>query len=320
MTEQGADARDLKTIRDRAAVLIVQPGNDPDVWIKAAELLKIAEEIENLRHMSAGSRAVGYVKELAPWAAVFVTLFGLFYQAKQNRDDKAETRWEQAFTAVANGSAGPAEAIEFDKFINSKQHKEDARSAAKEFLEGGPSNFETFKRVFNGLYPDGRAENFEDWLDIDRNLAAVYNSAAAKQPIINFEITWITTKIAAAVRQRSGTAMDLGQVVLYDGDLSGVDFSKANLWGFEPERMNMRDTVLNVSGSSFIAAKWNHSAWWQAKSISKNFLERLEADAHFDDAYSRALGYGVGVSSTKPRYCSETDALGVHDTNTCDRH
>jgi hypothetical protein len=92
-----------------------------------------------------------------------------------------------------------------------------------------------------------------------------------------------------------------------------VDLSKANLWSFDPERMNMKGAILNVNGSSYIASKWNHTAWWQAKSISKNFLEELEVAAHFDGS----TVYGAGIRTSKPEYCSETDALGLHDESTC---
>ena len=98
-----------------------------------------------------------------------------------------------------------------------------------------------------------------------------------------------------------------------DGDFSNVDLSGAKLYGFDPERMDMSGAILNADDSQDYAGKWIHTAWWEARSINRDFLKNLEDKACFKtDIY-----YGKHSHATQPEYRQQTLRLGIPDTHTC---
>jgi hypothetical protein len=315
----------VKVIRERASKLI-SLSSDPDELRKGAELLRTAEEIDRQRaeveklHRKKPTKGVlGQVVDLAPWATVFVSVLAMVIQNWSAHLEQKNAIWERTYHAVSNGSAGSAEIAEFVPFLNLKEHREDARSAAERFLSSGPSDADNFRELFEHAFPAVGPENLNDVLRIDQLLLVAENdhsNQVLRANAIDDEVRWITSKVAPVIRNlKPGTEIDLSRVILEDGDLSGADLSKAKLGGFLPIRMNMNDVTLNVDQSSgYIAAKWKDSAWWQARSISANFLVDLEKDASFGNV---RYGYGEGVNTNIIEYCAKTSAWNVSDGKKC---
>lgn len=100
---------ELEALRQKASTLITQSGDDPGALERGALLLRTVAEVEKdraeaqrLRHEASGGRAnaLDYVKVLAPWATVLVSLATIMVQSFQSHTARAAEKWERTFVSV----------------------------------------------------------------------------------------------------------------------------------------------------------------------------------------------------------------------------
>ena len=314
---------ELEIMRTRAKEMIGDAGAGPDAIIKAAELLRNAEEIENhraqtrkLNEEKPESRLLQFMNLLAPVVTVLILVTTLLIQERDRTKDQAQAQkdkidnrdnenWDRAFKAASDRQEGAqAAAIVLLRGIeeSQSQYREEASKLAISILRGA-KKYDDFQTLFSAEFAPPTQENLDRILNVDRALHQEWVnrrtdptfSKSKDEHLIIGELRFICTQIHPLLQKRPpDRRFDLRFVALFDCDLPNVDLTGADLEGFTTARVSMPGA--NLSGITSISdGYWKDTVWWDAASLSPKLLDYLKKEAPF--AADPPGHYGA---STKP--------------------
>lgn len=326
---------ELDPMRKQARDMASDPNAGLDELVKASELLKNAEDIENTRTQTAKLNAeakrsplIQFLNLLAPTLTVAILAATLFFQFRQQRqteqdrmddrtraetqrrDDRDDARWSEAVKSVSEThEKDPTAAVVLLRGIQqtSKLHADDAVQLTISILRD-VRTFDDFQRLFAVAFSPATQDNLDNILDLDRAIHQQWInrhldpkfSGLEPEHLVIREMSFLCTQIHPLLQKRpAGTFFDLNHVALFDCVIPDVDLTGANLEGFTGARVSMPGA--NLSGvTKFEDGYWNDTVWWNAKTINPDLLAYLKRTAKFS---AEPKGhYGPNLHPTEKEY------------------
>ncbi len=269
------------------------------------EETKLEHENQTAAARERSERRKDYVTLLAPLitvmtlAATLVAQNWQFVRSEKDKTDAAlDAQWLDAKKTIADDTHLSPALITLQPFLNSPKYGEQARLTAVQLAINGTdplfldellgiafvpatwNKLEPLLQIDRGLYVKFSPLNSKSWDTKTGNndLSKLSRTDADALRYINGAIPKVSGQIGSILKSArpDGTPLDLSNAEFLNVNWSGVNLRGARL---ENTRFNGVDLKgADLTGiANFAGAEMYYTAWWEAKSISREFLEYLQA-------------------------------------------
>jgi Pentapeptide repeats (8 copies) len=318
-----------------ALKLVVEIGKTRTELAKAdEELAKLKYENKTASKRERSDRIRDYITFFTPLITIVTLAATLGFQGWQFRKSESDRRaealdaqWREAEKAISTSGELSPGVIALQPFLHDRTYQERAKDLAVELLSNtsdqafftslfGPAltpitcgNLDKLLRLDRRLFARSRPLDDKTWDEAkginDRNRLSNEERVAYKY-VIDAALPQITTQMGIFFKTRAsfglcGSELDLSNTEFTNGDWEGVNLTGANLTNAEIAWTNLHAAQLDVSkyGGFYPYG----TAWWEAKSINKDFLKYLI------DSYPLQLGRAYGPRSELKDQASYDAAL-----------
>lgn len=294
-----------------------------DVAKLQAELQKLNEEVLKVRRENLmapkrerSERLRDYVALLTPVITIVTLAATLIAQNWQfltseaaKREAALDAQWQEAIKTIsASGSLAPG-VVALQPYLRSPKYGEQARDVAVNLLSNSTDPV-FFSNLFGSALGSVEWTNFGRLVQLSRALhtrtsplwAKSWNPKTLKNDLKRLDpkelalfqytdsaMPALTSQMGSLLKttRPDGAAIDLSATHFRMGDWSGANLRGASIEG-------ARITYINLAGAdlggikSFAGADFYRTAWWEAKSMSRELFDHLRA-AH---PYEASTPYG----------------------------
>jgi len=299
------DTQALCDLEELALKAALKSGTIEDIE-KATSIAKQASEIRKVLSDSSNQPKLVRYEEFKAWAALLVpflsiatlalTVYIQAAQLKATREANQDTQWRETQKNVLSQLSRPSTVIAdpsmamsiLEPYLSDDRFGRDAKLLAINLLSSVPSS-DRFKDFFLSHHIGEASSDahlletlgrdlYNNLVELDERISEANHAPildAARNAMID-DIEFVTEKLcvlfhtdAALVRN-----LDLRDIFLLNGDLSGLDVLDADLPGANLQNVNVEKTRL-IGTVKFTKAHFVDTHWWDAREISKPLLQFL---------------------------------------------